>query len=78
MSEENLNDAPAMMRILGNIEGTVNALVEDVKEIKADQKKTNEVLTTLRVKTAGVAAAISLGVGLAIALFKSYFTHGGQ
>jgi len=67
-----------VMRILGNIEGKMGALVKDVEEIKIDQKKTNDVLTTLRIKTAGVAASISLAIGLVIAFITSFFTNGGQ
>ncbi len=71
-------DSPEVMRILGNIEGTLEAVVNDVKEIKDEQKTMNTTLTTLRVKAAGVSAGVSLVIVVAGTYLKGFISRGGQ
>ena len=71
-------DSPETMLILGEIKGTLKAVVEDIAEIKKDQQATREVLTTLRIKTAGVAAVVSFIVVAAGTFLKGFFARGGQ
>jgi len=65
MSEPNLND---VFHRLGNIEGTVNGMASDIKEVKATTSAMDGRLRTVEQRSATLGALsggiVAIGVGL--------------